>query len=143
MHERNLPTRLVLPLALAAALLFPALALAAGDGMSELKTAIKHAGYSAQANTLKKHQIHLQHVVNCLVGEQGEGFNDTVGNPCKGMGQGAIKDLQAGEPVTLMLKQAAELARIGTQIEVAGADKKVAQAVVALLQEAEEKNTAK
>lgn len=138
MHNRHLPNRFSLPLILAASLLVPGLALAASDGTKELKTAIVHAGMAANADTLKKHQMHLQHVVNCLVGEEGKGFDESAGNPCKGMGQGAIDDMQADESVTRMLKQATYLARIGTRIETADADKKVAEAVETLLKEAKQ-----
>jgi len=41
---------------------------------------------------MKTTQMHLHHVVNCLVGPQGEGFDATFGNPCNGQGSGAISD---------------------------------------------------
>lgn len=143
MHNRHLSTRFSLPLILAAVLLAPSLTLAAGNnGAKELETAIEHANLAVKADSLKKHHMHLQHTVNCLVGEHGKGFDNSAGDPCKGMGQGAINDLKASASVTRMLKQAAYLARIGTRIEVAGADKKVAEAVETLLQEAKQ-NAAK
>lgn len=135
MHNRHLPTRFSLTLTLAASLLTTGLALAANDGTQELETAIKHASLAAQADKLNEHHMHLQHVVNCLVGEQGKGFDNSVGNPCRDMGKGAIQDVQMSESATRMLKQAAVLAHIGTRIEAAGADKKVAEAVETLLKE--------
>lgn len=143
MHNTYLSARFGLHLALAAGLLIPSLALATSHGTKELKTAITHVGLANEADTPEKVQMHLQHAVNCLVGEQGEGFDDSVGNPCKGLGQGAIDDVQADESVSRMLEQAAALARIGTRIEAADAGKKVAQAVEVLLQEAKQHSAAK
>lgn len=137
MH-RQLSTRFGLSLTLATGLLAAGLALAASDGTKELETAHEHAGYAAKADTLKKRQMHLHHVVNCLVGKEGKGFDDSVGNPCKDMGQGAIHDMDGSEAATRMMKQAAKLARIGTRIGSADAAEHVAQAVVALLQEAKQ-----
>jgi hypothetical protein len=36
----------------------------------------------AQAADLKGTQTHLHHVINCLVGPQGQGFDDKEANPC-------------------------------------------------------------
>lgn len=132
----HLSTRFGLSLTLGAGLFAGGLAFAASQGTQELKTAHDHATYAAKADTLEKHQMHLQHVVNCLVGKQGKGFDDSVGNPCKDMGQGAIRDMRGSEAASRMLKQAAQLARIGTRIESADATEHVAQAVMALLQKA-------
>ena len=137
MHGQ-LSTRFGLSLTLATGLLAAGLALASSHGTKELQTAHDHAGYAAKADTLKKRQMHLQHVVNCLVGKQGKGFDDSVGNPCKGMGEGAMQDMSGSEGGSNMLKQAAKLARIGTQMESAEATNHVAQAVAALLQEAKQ-----
>lgn len=139
MHNKRLPIRFGLPFILTAGLLVSGVTLAADNGAKELDTAIEHAGLAVKANTLKEHHMHLQHTINCLVGEHGKGFDSSAGNPCKGMGQGAIKDLQASESVTRMLRQAGYLARIGTRIEVSAVDKKVAEAVEALLKEAKQR----
>jgi hypothetical protein len=56
----------------------------------ELDTATQHAGLAAKATDLKTVQQHLHHVINCLVGPGGAGFDASFGNPCNGQGNGAI-----------------------------------------------------
>jgi hypothetical protein len=62
------------------------------DPMKEVSTAATHAGLAAKAADMKATQMHLQHVVNCLVGPKGKGFDATPGNQCKDQGNGAIPD---------------------------------------------------
>ena len=62
------------------------------DVNKEVSTAAQHAGFAASAKDIKTTQMHLHHVVNCLVGPQGEGFDASFGNPCNGQGSGAISD---------------------------------------------------
>ena len=62
------------------------------DQAKEVSTAATHAGLAAKATDMKGTQMHLQHVVNCLVGPKGKGFDAAPGNPCKDQGNGAISD---------------------------------------------------
>lgn len=62
-------------------------------------TATAHAGMALGASDLETTHMHLHHVVNCLVGSSGKAFDAKAGNPCKGMGQGAIVDAK-GNAVT-------------------------------------------
>jgi hypothetical protein len=62
------------------------------DPAKEIATAGTHAGLAVKADDMKMTQTHLQHVVNCLVGPKGKGFDATPGNPCKDQGNGAIAD---------------------------------------------------
>jgi hypothetical protein len=62
------------------------------DPAKEVATASQHAGFAAQATDLKMAQTHLHHVINCLVGPKGKGFDANQLNPCKDMGNGAIPD---------------------------------------------------
>jgi hypothetical protein len=81
--------------ALLLAMAVPAGALAADTGAAvskQVATASAHAGMALGAADLKMAQTHLHHVVNCLAGPSGAGFDAQAGNPCKGMGQGAIVD---------------------------------------------------
>jgi hypothetical protein len=75
--------------ALAAAI--PAGALAA-DAAKQAETAAVHANLASNASSLADAQVHLHHVVNCLVGPAGEGFDAKAGDPCKAQGNGAIPD---------------------------------------------------
>jgi len=58
----------------------------------QVSTASAHAGMALGAADLKMAHTHLHHVINCLVGPSGKGFDAQEEDPCKGMGQGAIVD---------------------------------------------------
>ena len=60
----------------------------------EISTALQHAGMSAGSSKLEDVHAHLHHVLNCLVGPSGQGYDSTAENPCKGQGTGAINDVQ-------------------------------------------------
>jgi hypothetical protein len=62
------------------------------DVYKEVSTAAQHAGFAGSSKDMKTTQMHLHHVVNCLVGPQGAGFDASFGNPCDGQGSGAISD---------------------------------------------------
>jgi hypothetical protein len=75
----------------------------------EVATAAQHAGLAAQSADLKTTQMHLHHVINCLVGADGAGFDEKAGNPCNGMGRGAIWETSspaARAPLQAALDQA-------------------------------------
>lgn len=82
----------VVGLALAAALAMTGTAHAETDAAKEVSTAAQHAGFANKASDMKAVQMHLQHVVNCLVGPNGQGFDTKQANPCKDQGSGAIPD---------------------------------------------------
>ena len=65
--------------------------------LKQVQTAAAHAGMALGAPTLAKVHMHLHHVLNCLVGPGGAGFDANALDPCKGMGHGAIRDA-AGDP---------------------------------------------
>jgi len=60
----------------------------------EISTALQHAGMSAGSSTLTDVHNHLHHVINCLVGPSGQGYDSTAENPCNGQGSGAINDVE-------------------------------------------------
>jgi len=63
------------------------------DPNQEIATALQHAGMSAGSSKLEDVHAHLHHVINCLVGPSGQGYDATAENPCKGQGNGAINDV--------------------------------------------------
>lgn len=79
----------------------PGASTAMGSGMGpadvakEISTALTHAQMAAAAGDLKMVQQHLHHVVNCLVGEKSPDFAANEENPCKGMGAGAMNDVDS------------------------------------------------
>ena len=64
----------------------------AGDPAKEAATASQHAGLAAKAPDMKTTQMHLHHVINCLVGPGNDYFDPGEANPCKDQGAGAIPD---------------------------------------------------
>jgi hypothetical protein len=93
--------------------LFAGLALSAGGAQKEIETAIQHAQFAAKMSTVDQTHAHLHHVVNCLVGPNGKGFDAKAGNPCKGQGNGAINDAKAGSDQQKLLEDALVVANIG------------------------------
>ncbi len=82
------------------------------DPAQEMATAAQHAGLAAHATDMKTTQMHLHHVVNCLVGPTGKGFDANELNPCKDQGTGAIPDTKdAGQKK--LLRQALAKANAG------------------------------
>ena len=63
------------------------------SGLShELTQALLHANYAATATSVEDLHQHLHHVINCIVGPEGSGFDNNFMNPCHGMGNGALPD---------------------------------------------------
>jgi len=106
------------------------------DGAVSKQTGIAsaHAGMALGATDLKTAHTHMQHVVNCLVGPAGKGFDAQAEDPCKDMGQGAIVDAKGDAATESTLHTALKEARQGlktTTLDGAHAD---AQKLVATLQ---------
>lgn len=62
----------------------------ADNASAQVQTAADHAGYAAGSDGIDSVHAHLHHALNCLVGPDGEGFDASFGNPCDGMGSGAL-----------------------------------------------------
>jgi hypothetical protein len=74
-----------------ASVLIAGTALAADLG-AEITNAQTHANLAAQSGTINAVRMHMHHALNCLVGPQGEGFDEKQMNPCAKVGAGAIPD---------------------------------------------------
>lgn len=85
----------------------------AGNARAEISAAITHAQMAASAATLSVSHTHLHHVVNCLVGPEASAFSAKSGNPCKGMGKGALDDASAAQQKAL--QQVLTTAEKGTE----------------------------
>jgi len=81
-----------------------------GNLATQLGTAITHAGFSANAEAIEMAATHLGHVLNCIVGTDGEGFNADWGNPCGSQGAGILNEL-ASHPQAADLQALVESAR--------------------------------
>lgn len=102
---------LIAPCALAAG--FAVTAAAQNSTATEVSTAHAHALMAQGANTLAMAHTHLHHVINCLVGPQGTGFDAAAGTPCKGQGNGAIPDSASNHALHAKLEAALTDARAG------------------------------
>jgi len=80
------------------ALTLTSAALAVNSAAKEVAEAALHANYAATASGIENAHDHLHHLINCLVGPKGPGFDGNSMNPCIGMGNGAIPDtMDAGK----------------------------------------------
>ncbi len=127
--------------ALGIVLALPALAASSPNAGKEIKTAVEHAGFAMKSKSTGDVHKHLHHVINCLVGTNGEDFDATVGNPCQGMGDGAMKDASGSEGTEGLLNQSLRLAKIGVEIKDHRAAQAVAVATRDLLRLAEKDGT--
>lgn len=97
LHSSHHPNRL-LRLAPLAVVLATGIAVAAPirNASREIATAKVHATVAAQVDTLTGAQLHLHHVINCLVGPHGRGWDAAAEamseNHCTHLGNGAIAD---------------------------------------------------
>ena len=104
---------------------------ALADGPQAVATAAQHAGLAANAADIAVVHRHLHHVLNCLVGPDGAGFDAAPGNPCSAAG-GAIPQT-ADAAMKTKLETAATRVRGGIANQSLDAAKKVAMDVQAML----------
>lgn len=88
-------------------------AFAQGGVKTEISTAHTHAVYAQQAPSVAVSHVHLHHVINCLVGPKGTGFDANQANPCKGQGNGALPDSAGNSAVHGKLTTALSEAQAG------------------------------
>jgi len=106
----------------------------AANSAREAAVAARHAVLASKAANLKVVHTHLHHVVNCLVGPKGEGFDSGAANPCAALGNGAIPDAtDAAMKATLM--KALETANAGLGSNDLQAAQKDASETAAILEE--------
>jgi len=108
--------------------LAPATVLA--DGPQAVATAAQHAGLAAGSADIAMVHRHLHHVLNCLVGPEGEGFDQAAGNPCMQAG-GAIPQTAEAAAKEMLTKQAAD-----ARAAIANTDLAAAQAAATAIQKA-------
>lgn len=120
--------------ALLGALLLSSAALAqGGDVAKELGVASKHAQLSESSESVQVAAMHLHHVINCLVGAHGAGFDAAAGNPCKGMGDGAVQDSPKRSESHTKALHALAIARRGIAEKELPAMHKAASEIVGIL----------
>ncbi len=84
---------------------------------NEIDTAHAHALMAQSATSVAMAHTHLHHVINCLVGPRGTGFDAAAGTPCKGQGNGAIPDSASDSALHAKLESALASAQAGLKSE--------------------------
>ena len=101
------------------------------DVAAQLTVAEQHAGFAAKAGTIDMVHMHLHHVLNCLVGPSGPGFDAAPGNPCAKAGNGAVAEGDAAMKAKLQPAVAAVTAGIAaTDVAAAQGDATKAAAAI-------------
>jgi len=122
---------------LSTAALTAAMAAGTANPDQEIATALQHAGMSAGSSKLEDVHAHLHHVINCLVGPSGQGYDSTAENPCKGQGTGAINDVDNKSKQRKKLDEAVEDANKGLKENDLKEAQKQAREVMKDLQDAQ------
>lgn len=110
-------------------------AFAKGGVNNEVSTAHAHALMAQTAKNIAMAHAHLQHVINCLVGPNGAGFDAKAENPCKGQGNGAIPDAASDQVLHGKLESALTTAQAGLQSDSLASVQQDAGKVAATLQD--------
>jgi len=87
------------------------------SAQNEISTAHAHALMAQNASSVAMAHTHLHHVINCLVGPGGNGFEAAAGDPCKGQGKGAIADASNDHALHAKLESALTDAQAGLKSE--------------------------
>ena len=106
-------------------LALPAFAALNADAHKEIRTTAQHAEFAVKGKNIDAVHQHLHHVINCIVGSGGAGFDGAAGNPCNNMCKGALSDASGLDGTEALLNQSLRLANIGVEIN----DQRAAQAV--------------
>ncbi|CAN5758387.1 hypothetical protein BH23DEI1_BH23DEI1_04190 [soil metagenome] len=103
---------------------------------AQLATAIQHTELAMGADDHAMAMRHLGHVLNCIAGEDGEGFDGSWGHPCGAQGSGILNDIEGHAhqgDVMALLHSAHALAMDGVDADSIGAVHAAAAGVRALL----------
>jgi hypothetical protein len=101
------------------------------DVAAQLTVADQHAGFAAKATNIDQVHMHLHHVLNCLVGPGGTGFDAGQANPCAKAGSGAVPEADAAMKAKLTPAVAAATAGIAaTDLAAAQGDATKAAAAI-------------
>lgn len=113
---------------------FSLVASAQTGAATEINTAHAHALMAQAATSLDMAHTHLHHVINCLVGPKGAGFDASAGDPCKSQGNGAIADSASNAALDTKLKAALAQAEAGLKTTDLAAAHEDAAKIAATLQ---------
>ena len=108
------------------AMLFAPIA-AWADAAQAKATAVRHAEFAVDADNIAGVRTHLHHALNCLVGPEGRGFDQSAGNPCQA--SGAVIPQTVDPELKMKLEELADKVRDGVQSDDIGSAKDAAKRV--------------
>lgn len=73
---------------------------------AQAKVAAAHAGFAAEGGTVSYAREHVGHTLACIEGAKGKNVNAAWENPCQGMGNGVLVDLQQGKADGSLIEKA-------------------------------------
>lgn len=73
---------------------------------AQAEVAAAHAGFAAEGSTVSNAREHIGHTLACIEGAKGKNVNAAWENPCKGMGNGVLADLQRGNASASLIQKA-------------------------------------
>ncbi len=76
--------------------------------VSQAKIAAAHAGYAAESGAVSGVREHLGHALVCIEGAKGKNVNAAWDNPCQGMGNGVLVDLERAKADAAVMARAKE-----------------------------------
>src|SRR3990172_6767814 len=109
---------------------------AQADVRAQLRTAIQHAGFAAEGDSLGYVRLHLGHALNCIEGPAGKNFDRAWGNVCQGQGNGILTDLRSapgGATYRVVIEHAEMVGGAGVASRDLAEIRTIAKAVGALL----------
>lgn len=140
METPSLKRTSALALALLAGIAGTASATPASQAHTEITTAVIHATVATKMDSLAAVHLHLHHVINCLVGEHGEGWDAKAeavsANKCEGLGNGAIPDSKTDPAIHGPAERALAAATAGVAADSVAAGHADAHKALAALDEA-------
>lgn len=74
--------------------------------VAQARVAAAHAGYAGEAGTVSSAREHLGHTLVCIEGPKGKNVNAAWDNPCQGMGNGVLADLQRANAASTLMEKA-------------------------------------
>lgn len=124
-----------------------AMAAPASHASREIATARVHATVATQIDTVTGAQLHLHHVINCLVGPHGNGWDaaaETMSeNHCNDLGNGAIADSKHDPAVHRNAEAALRAAQAGLKATAIDAVHRDAREVLTALDHAQQAEPAR
>ncbi|HEY6103882.1 MAG TPA: hypothetical protein VI007_11740 [bacterium] len=73
---------------------------------AQAKVAAAHGGFAAEGGTVSYVHEHIGHTLACIEGATGKNVNAAWENPCQGMGNGVLPDLERANASASLIEKA-------------------------------------